>query len=165
MITGHVRATENGSEPVIRVRVAGSSGSETEVEAVVDTGFTGYLTLAPATVENLELTPSGNRDATLADGSVTDFRSYDAEVLWHGHPVPVEVLAVHGTTLVGMEMLLGSELRVRAVPNGQAENRGVGVSWKPNEGEIVGPPAEPPQLDIHPSLGYRPNSNRKCFAR
>lgn len=121
MITGYVRATENGSEPVIHVRVVGPSGSETEVEAVVDTGFTGYLTLAPATTENLELVPSGNRDATLADGSVADLLSYDAEVLWHSHPVPVEVLAVHGIPLVGMEMLRGSELRVLAVPDGPVE--------------------------------------------
>lgn len=115
VITGYVRAAENGNEPVIRIRVAGPHGFE------VDTGFTGHLTLAPAIVEDLRLVSSGNRDVALADGSVTDVASYDAEVLWHGYAVPVEALAISGVSLIGMEMLQGSELRVRAVPDGRVE--------------------------------------------
>ncbi len=104
---------------MIHALISGLHGSEAEVEAVVDTGFTGFLTLAPAMIEHLALVSSGSRNAALADGSVADLASHDAEVVWHGNEVPVEVLAISGTPLVGMELLRGSEPRVRAVPDGR----------------------------------------------
>lgn len=121
MIKGHVRFTENGGEPVIRIMVFGGYGSKTEVEAVVDTGFTGFLTLPRTVVESLSLIPSGDRGATFADGSIADIASYEADALWHEKRTVVTVLAMNAAALVGMELLRGSELRVRAVPDGGVE--------------------------------------------
>ena len=47
MIQGEVNAAY---EAVITLSVQGSEGQVREVDAVVDTGFTGFLTLPPALV-------------------------------------------------------------------------------------------------------------------
>lgn len=119
MIGGYVRVTEHGSEPVIGIRVLGGYDLEMDVEAVVDTGFTGELTLPPGMIERLALVPTGSRDATLADDHTVDIAAYDAEILWHRIVVRIEALAMGGTPLVGMELLRGSELRVEAAPGGR----------------------------------------------
>ncbi|MDE2736209.1 MAG: hypothetical protein OXI72_17565 [Gemmatimonadota bacterium] len=53
MITGIVSADY---EAVIRLKVQGPIGQEREVDAVVDTGFNGFLTLPPRLITPLGLT-------------------------------------------------------------------------------------------------------------
>lgn len=49
-------ATDDGREALMPVEVLSSSGSETlRVEVLVDTGFTGHLTLSPASADALSL--------------------------------------------------------------------------------------------------------------
>ncbi len=110
MIEGHVRFTEHGSEPVIRVRVFGENTSEMEIVAVIDTGFTGDLTLPSDIVEVLSLVPTGSRDATLADDHNVD--------LWHERRIQ-RIEALGGTPLVGMELPRGNELCIQATPGGR----------------------------------------------
>ena len=52
MITGVVNALLDAT---IRVRVSGPTGQELELEAVVDTGFSGFLTLPPGSIAELGL--------------------------------------------------------------------------------------------------------------
>lgn len=54
MIRGEVSADR---EARIRFQVYGTEGREEEVEAVLDTGFTGFLTLPPAMISALGLSP------------------------------------------------------------------------------------------------------------
>lgn len=49
---------ENGASPV-----------RTRIEAVVDTGFTGYLTLPNDTAASLDLAPRGSRDCSGPGGN------------------------------------------------------------------------------------------------
>ena len=53
MIEGAVNAAY---EPVVTLAIHGPSGETTEIEAVVDTGFTGFLTVPPALAAELGLT-------------------------------------------------------------------------------------------------------------
>ncbi len=53
MITGVVNTDY---EAVISLQVQGPSGQEREVNAVIDTGFNGFLTLPPILVTALGLT-------------------------------------------------------------------------------------------------------------
>ncbi len=101
----------------------GENTAEMEIVAVVDTGFTGDLTLPSDIVEVLSLVPTGSRDATLADDHNVDLASYDAEVLWHERRIQVEALAMGGTALVGMELLRSNELCIQATPGGRVEIR------------------------------------------
>lgn len=60
----------DGSEAILGVEVLSRTGeTSVRVEAVVDTGFSGHLTLHPATVEDLELPIIGSAESILADGS------------------------------------------------------------------------------------------------
>jgi predicted aspartyl protease len=70
MIQGAVHARH---EAVIRLRVRGPSGVETDVDAIVDTGFTAALTLPMAMVTALGLARQSGGTAVLADGSVRQF--------------------------------------------------------------------------------------------
>jgi predicted aspartyl protease len=51
MIVGIVR----GREPLIRLTIRGLRGRQQEIEAVVDSGYTGWLTLPPAVIGALNL--------------------------------------------------------------------------------------------------------------
>jgi clan AA aspartic protease len=115
MISGIVTAAR---QPVISLTVHGSDGVTAEIEAIVDTGFNGELTLQVAVVEALGLTWLRVGRAMLADGSETLFDSYEATVDWDGAPRHVTVDAADAEPLVGMALLSGNELTVQAVPGG-----------------------------------------------
>ena len=112
MITGTVTAYR---EAIIRFNVRGPGGEEKTVEAVIDTGFDGILTLPTTVVAALRLPWRTRERAILADGSATMFNMYEASVLWDGKLRRVLIQAVDTTPLVGMGMLQGYELRIEAV--------------------------------------------------
>ena len=116
MITGTVTAYR---EAIIRLNVRGPGGEEKTVEAVIDTGFDGILTLPTTVVTALRLPWRTRERAILADGSATMFNLYEASVLWDGKLRRVLVQAVNTTPLVGMGMLEGYELRIEAVVGGR----------------------------------------------
>lgn len=112
--------TADGSEAVLSVEVLSQIGaSSLQVETVVDTGFTGHLTLPPATAEALGLPIIGSAESILADGSLVMKDVCMARVLWHDGERPVRVLAADATPLLGMALLRGSELRVECVSAGE----------------------------------------------
>ena len=102
MIEGTVNAH---LEAVVTLPLLGPSGQAREVDAVVDTGFNGYLTLPPMLMEHLELPVVGDGEAVLADGSEAAFDVYGVTVLWDGQPTRVETGAVGVDPLVGMALL------------------------------------------------------------
>ena len=118
------RGAVNGRlEAVIALRVRGPAGVEVEVSAVVDTGYTGSLTLPAAVTSSLGLEQRSGGRAVLADGSVRRFDTYAAEVLWGGSWVGVVASALGDETLLGMALVAGRGLWVEAVPGGLVELR------------------------------------------
>ena len=79
MIGGHVNAYR---EAVISLSVEGSSSLRRDIDAVIDTGFNGYLTLPAALVQALGLVWRRRGRAMLADGSDSVFDIYEAAVTW-----------------------------------------------------------------------------------
>ena len=65
MITGIVNPNR---EAVLRLKVQGPNGQEEEIEAVIDTGFTGELTLPPDVIARLGLTWLTQGQAGMANG-------------------------------------------------------------------------------------------------
>ena len=109
-----------GNEALLGVEVLSQAGSSSlRVEAVVDTGFTGHLTLPRATVDALGLPIIGSAESILADGSLVMEDVCLAHVLWHGAERPVRVLVADATPLLGMALMRGSELRVECVGGGE----------------------------------------------
>lgn len=109
------------SEAVVRLRVRGPAGIESDADAVVDTGFTAALILPGAVIAALGLIRKSRGQAILADGSVKHFDIFAAEVDWIGGWRPVLVSAVGEETLMGMRMLAGHQLKIEVEPGGAVE--------------------------------------------
>lgn len=115
MITGVVN---DNREAIIRLVVTGPSGQQQDTEAIIDTGFTGFLTLPPARVAALGLSWLSRQSGILADGSVDIFDVYVASVIWDGQPRTVEVEAADTEPLVGMSLLDRHALRIDVLRGG-----------------------------------------------
>ena len=118
MIKGMVREIEGGLHPNIIIPVQDGDGSFHPLEATVDTGFTGALTMPPSFIEGLGLARRGNRTAFLADGAAVQFQAYRATILWHGVMYPVTAFESDGGALIGMQLLRDSRLLVEAWEGG-----------------------------------------------
>ena len=116
MIEGVVNAAH---EPVVTLTMQGPSGQSREIEAVIDTGFTGFLTVTPALATELGLPLEGTSRATLANGSEVTFDVYDVAVLWDGQLRYVLADAVGTTPLVGMRLLARHSLDIELVDGGR----------------------------------------------
>ena len=108
-------------EAVVRLRVRGPSGAESNVDAIIDSGFSSSLTLPATMVAALGLVRQSGGSATLADGSVRQFDICAAEVEWDGNWRAVLVYAVGNESLLGMRLLAGHKLVIEVVPGGLVE--------------------------------------------
>jgi clan AA aspartic protease len=115
MITGVITPDR---EAVFRLVVRGPQGQEQRVEAVIDTGFNGFLTLPHPLVAALQLVFHSRALATLGDGSTVALRKYEATVLWEGQDRDVLVLESAGGSLAGMSLLYGSRMTLDIVDGG-----------------------------------------------
>jgi clan AA aspartic protease len=115
MIVGMVR----GREALIRLTIRGRRGRQQEIDAVIDTGYTGWLTLPPAVIGALNLRWRTTGRGILADGSVSFFDVYQAKVIWDNRIRPVFVDEFEATPLVGMALLRGCELKVQVRARGK----------------------------------------------
>ena len=101
-----IEGVVNGDyEAVVRLTVQGPSGASQEIEAVIDTGFTGYLTLPPALVTELGLVYRERGRAILADGSEALFDIYEVAVLWDSRLRNTRAAVAEAVPLVGMRLL------------------------------------------------------------
>ncbi len=116
MIEGVVNAAY---EPVVSLAVQGHAGQTREIEAVIDTGFTGFLTVTPALAAELGLDFRGTGRATLADGSEVTFDVYDVAVLWDGQERYIEADVADTTPLVGMRLLNQHNLNIQVADGGR----------------------------------------------
>ena len=115
MITGTVTADR---EATIRLRVRGPSGQPQEIDAVIDTGFNGFLRLPPRLLTVLGCPFNSRGYAILADGSVQQVDIYEAGVEWDGQAFSVEVDCADTEALVGMALMDGYKLTVEDTVGG-----------------------------------------------
>lgn len=107
-----------GLEPLVSITLQGTGGNRQNVRAIVDTGFTGYLTLPLAAISSLGLALQDVIDAELADGSIAQIETYRGTVDWQGVVKPIVVCATEGSALLGMMLLDGSTLVIEAIDGG-----------------------------------------------
>ncbi len=115
MITGVV--TER-REAVIRLTVRGPARQDQEIDAIIDTGFDGWLSLPSSIVAQLGLMWRQRGRALLADGSESIFDIYEATVDWDGTARRIPVDEAETVPLVGMSLLEGYELVVQVQRGG-----------------------------------------------
>ncbi len=115
MIVGIVQ----GREALIRLPIRGFRGRYQEIEAVVDSGYTGWLTLPPTVIAALKLRWQTFGRGILADGSVSAFDVYQAKVVWDGRVRTVLVDEFAATPLIGMSLLRGYEYKMQVRARGK----------------------------------------------
>ena len=108
-VTGVVR----GHTPVVTLHCPGLSDA---VDFVVDTGYTGWLSLPQAAAPRWPLVRRGFGRANLADGSTVVVEVCTTTVEWLGETraVYVEVLP-SGEPLLGFRMLVGTRLTLHEI--------------------------------------------------
>ena len=114
MIVGQFRE----DEAIIDLTLHDIGGDAHQVECVVDTGFTGYLALSRAIVQNLGLIQADEEEVSLADGSTTILALHQVTVAWLDGPRTVTAYAIDGNSLVGIKLLRGSLVSLKVVGGG-----------------------------------------------
>ena len=114
MMQGYVN--EN-YEAIISVAV-NNGNSLKSFDTVIDTGFTGFLSLPTAIIMELGLQWSYRDRATLGDGSETVFDVYNAEIVWDRQLREIEIYPAETEPLLGMALLRGYRLQVDTIEGG-----------------------------------------------
>jgi len=77
-----------------------------EIEAIVDTGFNGALSLPQELITELRLKKIGSAQYVMADGTISESNIYLAKVAWFNEKVEVSVISSSSEfSLLGMELL------------------------------------------------------------
>ena len=119
MITGEVNADR---QAIVYLRVLGPDGQEEEVEALVDTGFDGYLALPTPLIALLRLRFVEYLSYLQGDGEPQLFSVHEATVAWEPDAPPATVLALASNSsfaLIGMALLRGYNLNINVVDGGR----------------------------------------------
>lgn len=104
---------------IVPLEVLGAGSQRQIIETVIDTGFTGELTLPGKVIHAMGMLSIGTRRAELANGVVVEFDLYAARVMWHGKERDVSALDADAGTLIGMALLEDSRLTIDVVADGR----------------------------------------------
>lgn len=92
-------------EAMMTLTVNSPDGATEEVEAVIDTGFNGFLCLPEPVVQRLHLPYLNSTTAFIADDRRRILRIHQAQIDWDGSSKTVEAHASGATALVGMQLM------------------------------------------------------------
>jgi clan AA aspartic protease len=105
-------------EATLALVVGNANRQQQVVDTVIDTGFTGFLSLPSATIAALDLPWSASDIVTLGDGSETLFDLYIATVIWDGEYREIYIAESATEPLLEMAMLYGYRLQVDNIEGG-----------------------------------------------
>ena len=121
MITGTVNAD---FEPtIISLAIRRSDGEVFTQDAIVDTGFNGWLSLPPDLIAELNLRWKRRGRAILGDGSECVFNVYEVVVIWDGALLMIPVDEADSDPLVGTSLMEGYQLTIQVSEDGYVELR------------------------------------------
>ena len=105
---------DDSGAAMLPVRIkAEDSGSATDLDVWVDTGFTGDLVMPATNIAALGLPIGAGIEAILADGSLIQLDTYSCLIEWFGEWKQVEVVANQGQVpLLGVGLLLDHDLHI-----------------------------------------------------
>jgi clan AA aspartic protease len=118
MITGIVNEE---FEPIIPISFYDSDGNVYTQDTIVDTGFNGWLSLAPDLISQLNLKWKRRGRAILGDGSECVFNVYEAVLVWDGNLLTIPIDEADSEPLVGMSLMEGYQLMVQVFEGGHVE--------------------------------------------
>lgn len=105
-------------EATIRLVVGNTSSQRQTIDALIDTGFTGFLTLPLSVITSINLRLYRREAGTLGDGSTCIFDVYRGLVIWDGEFREVDINASEADPLVGMSLLYGYRIQLDVIEGG-----------------------------------------------
>ena len=102
----------------MRLVVGNADTHRQVIDAVIDTGFTGFLTLTLAVLTTLNLRAYSREEGTLGDGSTCVFDVYSGLIIWDGEFRRIDINASEASPLVGMSLLYGYRMQLDAIEGG-----------------------------------------------
>lgn len=115
MTTGSVSAN---NEAVVTIQLRSSDDAEFSVDAILDTGFSGFLTLSPILIQQLGWTYRDSTPIVLADGTPRDTDVFEGRIRWNARWQTIRVQASDGGTLLGMGLLRDHFVGIEVITNG-----------------------------------------------
>lgn len=88
------------------------------VDAVIDTGFSGFLTLPSDIISTLQLSWEGRDIATLGNGTFCIFEVYTGWVIWDGEYREIYINESETIPLIGMRLLRTYDLNIQTIEGG-----------------------------------------------
>lgn len=110
-------------ESILRLVVGDHETQRVVVDSVVDTGYTGFLTLPPATIVTLDLKWRGSEDVVLGDGCTQRFDVYSTRIIWDAKFRPIKVNEADTDSLVGLGLLYGYQMCIQIKDGGSVKIR------------------------------------------
>ncbi len=101
-----------GLEARVSVGIVAVNQTMQILEAVVDTGFEGAITLPDHVAREMGLHTTGTRPITLASGQTIQTDTCIARLLWHGQPEDTRAYMMGDTSLIGTTLLAESRLSI-----------------------------------------------------
>jgi clan AA aspartic protease len=105
-------------EATISLVIVNESRQTKLITAVIDTGYTGFLSLPSEIISDLNLSWTGIDRGTLGDGSEVTFEVYAATVIWDGEYRDIPINEAETDPLIGMSLLYGYDLHIQTVEGG-----------------------------------------------
>ena len=105
-------------EAMISLLALDSANQSVGIDAAIDTGFNGELTLTSAHIGQLGLTSPKFVVLQLADGTIRRQQVYDARLNWDGIIRDTKVILIESKPLVGMKLLDGFRLTIDVIGGG-----------------------------------------------
>jgi clan AA aspartic protease len=112
-------------EATLSLVVSNANRQSQLIDAVIDTGYTGFLSLPREIIIDLNLPWTGIDRGTLGDGSEVTFEVYAATIIWDGQYRNIPVNEAETDPLVGMSLLHGYDLHIRAVAGGNVSIKAI----------------------------------------
>ena len=109
---------DQNCEATIRLVVGNADSQRQTIDAVIDTGFTGFLTLPLTVLASLNLRAYRREAGTLGDGSTCIFDVYRGLAIWDGKLRQIDINASETSPLVGMSLLYGYRIQLDAIEGG-----------------------------------------------
>jgi len=98
-----------------------SDGKARFIEGILDTGFSGYLSLPLIQIREYGLQWHRIGRAMMANGRIERFNLYHAIVTLEGRSRRITVYAIEGTPLLGVRLFMDFDLRTRIQVGGGVE--------------------------------------------
>jgi clan AA aspartic protease len=109
---------DQNCEATIRLVVGNADSQRQMIDAVIDTGFTGFLTLPFSVLVDLNLRVYRREEGILGDGSTCIFDVYRGLVIWDGELRRIDINESDTEPLVGMSLLYGYRMQLDAIEGG-----------------------------------------------